>query len=123
MRSRPGSSLGSIAASLCDGLGSFRAVAFAAGGSTEAAGSVDNAVGFSGKGVTRRTEPSSFTASVSSRTSFFSSGTGRTGSLGRLSSVMMRLIEAIISSIEGSGGDLAMSGIKATDKDSGTILT
>jgi hypothetical protein len=36
---------------------------------------------------------------------------------------MMRLIEAIISSIEGSGGDLAMSGIKATDKDSGTILT
>ena len=30
--------------------------------------------------------------------------------------MMMRLIEAMISSIEGSGGDLALSGMEATDK-------
>jgi len=45
--------------------------------------------------------------------SLLSSFTGPTGSLDFLSSVMMRLIEAIISYIEGSGDDLALSGIEA----------
>jgi hypothetical protein len=36
---------------------------------------------------------------------------GLIASIGRLSSVMMRLIDAIISSIEGSGEDLALSGM------------
>jgi GTP-sensing pleiotropic transcriptional regulator CodY len=43
----------------------------------------------------------------------FSPEAGGTGSAGRLSSVMMRLIEAIISSIDGSEGNLALSGIAA----------
>jgi hypothetical protein len=36
---------------------------------------------------------------------------------------MMRLIEAIISSIEGSDGDLAFSGIEGNQKRLGTALT
>ena len=76
----------------------------------------DCALGRSANGTSRRTEPSSFTASVRLRMSPLSRRTGWGPSFGFLSSVMMRLIEAIISSMEGSDGDLALSGIKAPTK-------
>ncbi len=103
-----------ITASRCDRPGSAEAVAFAIGASSRAA---DAGAGFVVSSVAAmwRTEPSSFRASVNSRMSLFSS-LGRTGSLSALSSVMIRLIEAIISSIEGSEGDLALSGIEAPTK-------
>ena len=61
-------------------------------------------------GAKRRTEPSASIASVSSRISRFSPRSGRIASDERLSSAMMRPIEAIISSIEGSA--VGLPGVK-----------
>jgi hypothetical protein len=91
--------------------GSFFSVAFASEGAGPAAGPPAEAFEALAEEVIRRTDPSSLTTSVSSRMSLSRPETGLAGSVGRLSSVMMRLIDAIISSIEGSGGDLALSGM------------
>ena len=91
---------GEVAGSARGGSGSIRGAAASFTGSTGTAGR-------SLAGVSRRTEPSSLIASVRSRTSSFATATGRCRSPAGLSSAMRRLIEAMISSIEGSGWGFA----------------
>src|SRR6516164_9723210 len=124
MRSRSGSSLASSAASECDGRGSIRPAA-SAGEAAARSGEGDDAVAASAHGDIRRTEPSSSTTWVSSRMSLLSPRAGaraspgalvpRRRSAGSLSSAMMRLMEAMISSIEGSGVGFS-TGMEAPDE-------
>src|SRR6266436_6743148 len=123
MRSRTGSSVGSLFACPC---GSTYVVATAGGDRSAITGSLEGATSSAAREAIRRTEPSSSTTWVNSRISLPSGGPGATFPPGRrlpvcvfpecLSSAMTRLIEAMISSIEGSECDFAsgMEGNRST---------
>src|SRR5882762_1355949 len=122
MRSRTGSSVGSLFACPC---GSTYVVATAGGDRSAITGSLEAATPAAAREAIRRTEPSLSTTWVNSRISLPSRCAGATVPPGGtspvrvfpecLSSAMTRLIEAMISSIEGSECDFA-SGMEATDR-------